>query len=95
MMFTLIRIPGAGIKLASLDWIVLIAYAAGMLFIGWFYSRKNKTKEDYLLGGRRMNPTAVGISLFASLMSTLSYLTYPGEMILHGPVIFTGLLAFL
>ncbi|MEO9004522.1 MAG: sodium/solute symporter [Ginsengibacter sp.] len=94
MIFTLLRIPGADISLAPLDWIVLIAYASGMLFIGWFYSRKNKTEEDYLLGGRRMNPTAVGISLFASLMSTLSYLTYPGEMILHGPVIFTGLLAF-
>ncbi|HEX5026817.1 MAG TPA: sodium/solute symporter [Agriterribacter sp.] len=94
MMFTLVRIPGAEIELALLDWIVLIAYAFGMLFIGWFYSRKNKTKEDYLLGGRRMNPTAVGISLFASLMSTLTYLTYPGELIKNGPVIFAGLLAF-
>lgn len=81
-------------QLTVLDWVVLVTYAFLMLFIGWFYSRKNKTKDDYLLGGRQMNPTAVGISLFATLMSTLSYLTYPGEMIKHGPIIFTGLLAF-
>lgn len=81
-------------KLQILDWIVIVAYLIGMLLVGWFYSRRNKTKEDYLLGGREMNSTAVGISLFATLMSTLTYLTYPGEMILHGPLIFAGILAF-
>lgn len=81
-------------QFAFLDWIVLAGYLVAMLLIGWFFSRKNKTQDDYLLGGRKMNPTAVGISLFATLMSTLSYLTYPGEMIKHGPVIFTGLLSF-
>lgn len=65
-----------------------------MLWIGWHYSKQNKTKEDYLLGGRKMNPAAVGISLFATLLSTLSYLTYPGEMIQNGPMIFAGILAF-
>ncbi|MCO5237991.1 MAG: sodium/solute symporter [Chitinophagaceae bacterium] len=94
MIFRLLKSPVDATQLTHLDWIVLLLYGGGMLLIGWIYSRKNKTKEDYLLGGRKMNPTAVGISLFASLMSTLSYLTYPGEMILHGPAIFAGILAF-
>ena len=41
-----------------------------------------------------MNPVMVGISLFATLLSTLSYLSYPGEMIKYGPVVFIGLAAF-
>lgn len=41
-----------------------------------------------------MKPASIGISLFATLLSTLSYLTYPGEMIQHGPIIFAGALAF-
>lgn len=41
-----------------------------------------------------MKSTSIGISLFATLLSTLSYLTYPGEMIQHGPAIFAGALAF-
>jgi solute:Na+ symporter, SSS family len=81
-------------SLTLLDGIVIVAYGALMLGIGWYYSSKNKTREDYLLGGRTMNPIAVGISLFATLLSTLSYLSYPGEMIQHGPVIFAGMFAF-
>lgn len=80
-------------KLAFGDWFVIFVYGALMLGIGWYYSRKNKSREDFLLGGRNMNPIAVGISLFATLLSTLSYLSYPGEMIQNGPVIFAGMLA--
>jgi len=80
--------------LSILDWVVIAVYLIGMILIGWYYLRRNKNTEDYLLGGRKMNPVAVGISLFAGLLSTLSYLSYPGEMIKHGPVIFTGMLAF-
>src|SRR5690606_18873816 len=81
-------------SLAILDWVVIACYLFAMLWIGWYYSKQNKTEEDYLLGGRRMNPFAVGISLFAALVSTLSYLAYPGELIRHGPGIFVGMLAF-
>lgn len=80
--------------LSGLDWTVIFLYGALMLGIGFFYSKRNKTREDYLLGGRQMNSVIVGISLFATLLSTVSYLSYPGEMIKYGPVIFAGMLGF-
>lgn len=83
-----------GGEMASIDWAILGAYAALMIGIGFFYSKKNKNEEDYLLGGRSMNPVMVGLSLFATILSTLSYLSYPGEMIKNGPVIFTSLVSF-
>lgn len=70
----------------TLDWLVIAGYAAGMLAIGQYYARRNKTTVDYMLGGRRMSPFAVGLSLFATLTSSLSYLAVPGEMIKHGPM---------
>ncbi|MBN2211377.1 MAG: sodium/solute symporter [Sedimentisphaerales bacterium] len=73
------------------DWLVIAAYGSGMLAVGWYYARKTRSTEDYLLGGRKMNPITVGLSLFATLMSTLSFLAYPGEMIKHGPMVFAGL----
>jgi len=73
-------------RLVLLDWLAIGAYGAGMLAIGWLASRKTKTSEDYLLGGRKLNPSAVGLSLFATLISTISYLAVPGEIIKHGPV---------
>lgn len=81
-------------KLSDIDWIVIIGFLVLMIWIGYYYSRKTESKDDYLLGGRSMNPYMVGISLFATLLSTLSYLAYPGEMIKYGPTVFFGILAF-
>jgi SSS family solute:Na+ symporter len=81
-------------RLSTLDWFVIAAYGAGMLGVGLYYSRRTKTREDYLLGGRRMRPLEVGISLFAALLSTLSYLAWPGEMVRNGPMMFSALLAY-
>ena len=80
--------------LSKLDWTVLIVYGTAMLGIGIYYSRGNQTTEDYHLGGRRMKSWTIGLSLFATLLSTISYLAYPGEMIQNGPMIFSGLLAY-
>jgi SSS family solute:Na+ symporter len=77
-----------------LDWIVVVAYMVGMLAIGGFYARRSTTSEDYLLGGRRIGAISVGLSLFASLLSTLSYLAKPGEVIEHGPMIAAQLLGY-
>ena len=41
-----------------------------------------------------MKATAIGISLFASLLSALSYLANPGEMIKYGPIIMSGVAAY-
>ena len=40
-----------------------------------------------------MNPLLIGISLFATLLSTISYLSSPGEIIRNGPIMLTGALA--
>jgi solute:Na+ symporter, SSS family len=76
------------------DWLVLAAYALSMLAIGVYFKRRTKSADDYLLGGRTMMPWAVGLSYFAGLVSTISYLALPGEMIRHGPMIFSGVLVY-
>lgn len=76
------------------DWTVIGLFLLGLLLIGYLSSKKTKTASDYALGGRSMNAVMIGISLFATLLSTLSYLAYPGEMIKYGPVVFIGLTAF-
>jgi solute:Na+ symporter, SSS family len=80
--------------LAPLDWLAICSYAALMLLIGWYYARKTRSTEDYLLGGRQMRPLLVGFSMFATLLSTLSYLAIPGEMIKHGPMISSQYLVY-
>jgi solute:Na+ symporter, SSS family len=77
----------------TIDYGVIAIYVAVMLGIGAYYAWQNKSAEDFILGGRRLSPIALGLSLFATLVSTLSYLANPGEMIAHGPMFITNLAA--
>jgi len=76
-----------------IDWTTIIAYGIGMLAVGWYYSRRMTSREDYLLGGRNMRSSSVGLSLFATLFSTITYLALPGEMIDKGPVLLWSMLS--
>lgn len=77
----------------TLDWVAIGLYVAAMLGIGGFYARRSRTQDDFLLGGRRMNPVAVGLSYFATMFSTLTYLGVPGEMVRNGPAVLAQILA--
>lgn len=81
-------------RLVTVDWMVIGLYGAAMLAVGWYYAGKNESTEQYLLGGRNMRPSYVGLSLFATLLSTVTYLSVPGEMIREGPMILAQPLAF-
>jgi SSS family solute:Na+ symporter len=65
---------------------VVGAYAATLLGIGFYFSRRQKTTEEYFMANRSMKPFIAGISLFASLVSTISFVATPGEMVQNGPV---------
>lgn len=77
-----------------LDLAVIVLYALAMLAVGRYYKSQVHTTDDYLLGNRRMNPFMIGLSLFATLTSTLSYLAYPGEIIGKGPMMFAQLASY-
>ena len=81
----------AGNGLVLLDWLVIGLYCASVLGVGWYYSRKQESAEEYFVGSGKMNPMLVGVSLFATLLSTISYLSLPGEGIAKGPVWLAGL----
>ena len=80
--------------LTGFDWMVVGAYGVSMLIVGFYFSRKNKSPDDYMLGGRNMKFWKVGLSLFATLFSAVTYLSLPGEMIKHGPMIWSMLVSF-
>jgi len=68
-----------------LDWIIIVAYAFILIGIGVYYSKRTQTSDDYLLGGRKVNPIATGISLIATTLSVITFLMIPGETIKYGP----------
>ena len=76
-----------------IDWVVLALYAAGVLGLGFYYSRKQTTSKEYFVGSGNISPILIGVSLFATLLSTISYLAVPGESLAKGPALLVTVLA--
>lgn len=67
-------------SLAWQDHLVVVVYFLVTLAIGVHAARRRTTDDEYFLGGRSMPWFAVGLSLIATLLSSLTYLSEPGEV---------------
>ncbi|HUT29150.1 MAG TPA: sodium:solute symporter [Sedimentisphaerales bacterium] len=61
-----------------LDWIVVLCYFGTIVSMGVYFSKRQKTTGQYYTGGRSMPAWAVGISILATLISSITFLAYPG-----------------
>ncbi|MBN2328113.1 MAG: sodium:solute symporter [Candidatus Omnitrophica bacterium] len=61
-----------------IDYIVLVAYLAAMVGIGFYFSRKEGSTERFFVGNRKIAWWAVGISIFATQLSAITYISIPG-----------------
>lgn len=75
------------------DYLAVVAYLLITSGIVYWSSRKQSDAEDFFLGGRSMPWFAVGLSIMATLLSTITYLGSPGEMIRYGIAYFAGYLS--
>ncbi len=85
---------GQLVGLQPLDWGIIVLYGLSTIGLGVYFSRKQESTEEYFVGSGTMNPVLVGVSLFATLLSTISYLSMPGEAAGKGPVSLLSLLAY-
>jgi solute:Na+ symporter, SSS family len=79
--------------LPVLDIIVIVAYMAAISLIGVYFSKRQVSRDEYFLGDRKVHWLLAGGSIMATLLSALTYLSAPGEMIRYGFGFFVGLLA--
>ena len=82
----------ATVSFGSVNYIVLFIYLAAMFSIGLYLAGKQKTTEDYFLAGRRMPWIIVSMSIFASLLSAISYIGAPGTVYKENASFFIGIL---
>ncbi len=79
--------------MTTIDATIVMLYLAATVAVGWRYGRSNRSRDDFLLGGRKMSAWPVGLSLMVSWFSAISYMAVPGEIVAHGPLVLTGLAA--
>ena len=68
---------------ASFGWInytVLFMYLIGMLLVGYYFMKKSSGgTDDFFQGGQRIPWWAAGISIFATALSSITFLSIPAK----------------
>ena len=64
-------------RFSPLAWAVVAAYFALMAGMGWFFMRKKKDANDFFRGGQRIPWYVAGVSIFATMLSSVTFLAYP------------------
>jgi len=66
----------------TLHWIdltVLIGYLSLVAGMGYYFSKKNISTEEYFVGGRSFSGWVVGLSLVGTSISSVTFLSYPAD----------------
>lgn len=63
----------------SLDIVVIAAYIFILVGIGLAFSRRQKTTEDYFVANRSVPGWAMGLSLLATIITSVTFIAYPGS----------------
>src|SRR5205823_9393328 len=70
---------GSLITMHVIDTLVLVFYFAAMLGIGFLFVRKSGRTDEYMAAGRSLPGWAVGLSLFGTYVSSISFIALPGK----------------
>ncbi len=62
----------------SLDILVIALYMSGLVGIGIYFSRRQTTTESYFIANRSIPTWAMGLSLLASIITSVTVIAYPG-----------------
>ena len=59
------------------DWVVVLVYLGGVLTLGLYMARGQRSKRDYFLGDRALSWWVVGLSIVATETSALTFVGVP------------------
>lgn len=62
-----------------LNWLVLVIYLLSMLLLGYVFMKRESGADDFFKGGGRIPWWAAGISIYATMLSALTYMSIPAK----------------
>ena len=65
--------------IGALNMIVIIIYFLILAFMGYYFSKKQKNTDDYFKGGGRLPWWAVGLSIFGTSLSAITFMAIPAK----------------
>src|SRR5512140_693802 len=65
-------------SLRFLDLVVIAIYFVAVAWIGLRFARRQTTTEAYFVARRAIPHWAMGLSIFATIISSITFVAYPG-----------------
>ncbi|MFH1716183.1 MAG: sodium/solute symporter [Planctomycetota bacterium] len=65
---------------SGVDYTLWAVYLAGILGVGFYFSRHEKGTRDFFLGGQRVPWWAAGISIFGTQLSAITFMAIPAKV---------------
>lgn len=66
-------------SLPFVDLVIVLAYLAGMVGVGIYFSRKNNSADQFTTASGKIPGWAIGISIYATFLSSNTFLGVPGK----------------
>ena len=63
----------------AVNWIVLVCYMGVLVGMGFWFSRRSKTTDDFFVAGKRVVWWAAGLSIFSTQLSAITFLSIPAK----------------
>ena len=77
-------------RMGAINGIVLVLYLAALLGMGFYFSKREKGTEDFFLAGRRVPWWAAGLSIYATQLSAITFVSIPAVAFAGNWVVFPG-----
>lgn len=61
------------------NWMVVAAYLGGMVWVGAYFSRREQSTDNFFRGGQRIPWWAAGLSIFATMLSSITFMAIPAK----------------
>ncbi len=74
-----VRVKAQTIDFGMINYVVLFGYLLAMVGVGVYFANKNKSTDDYFRGGKHVVWWAAGCSIFATMLSSLTYTGVPAK----------------
>jgi SSS family solute:Na+ symporter len=71
--------PDSQSALKIIDWAIIGAYFVFTIWLGSYFSKRQTSSQRFFLGDRKLPGWAIGMSIFATIISSWAFLALPGK----------------
>lgn len=74
-----LKVTGITTEFGAWNYSVLTLYLFGMLAVGGYFALRTKSTDDFFRGGQRVPYWVAGLSIFATMLSSITFVALPAK----------------